>query len=189
MAKKKTTRKRVDWGSIETLYRLGSLSNYQIAEQYAADHQFTQTFKPTVSNTAINKKAKEKKWKKDLAKKVTKRIKEKLVLKDVLDENQNDEGKIDQAAEAGVNLIVRHREEIKALIEHENTLLKELRTATKKVLVGGELQDVKIDLKDRSTILKNITACRKERIALERQAHNIDDEDADKGIEQELMDL
>lgn len=183
MTKKKTSKKApkkkllVDWGSVHNLYKLGHLSLRAIAEQYKADHTNSQTFKKTVSAPAIIKEAKRLKWKKNLASKVQERTQEKLVNKLVNSVNQKtDEEIIEEASNATANVVVLHRKQIKALLEHEDALLKELKTGTKPMLVGEKIKKVKIDLKDRSIILKNITACRKERIILERQAHNISDD-------------
>lgn len=199
MIKQKPTRKRVDWDSIYPLYRIGNLSNYQITTQYAADHKNSQTYKPTVSEAMIRKHAKLKKWKKNLAKDVSQKVKEKLVRNQVRNANQKDckltdEEIIDQAAEAGANVVTRHREEIRALIRYEEDLLDELGGDPIKFHISNHMGKVKktklsLTLKERTTILKDLTICKAKRIALERQAHNIDDEDADKGIEQELMDL
>lgn len=169
-------RKYVDWDSIEPLYRQGHLSNYEICRQYAADHVNSQTWKITVAEAAIRKQAKAKGWEKDLAGKVRRQVKENVVRSQVRNANQNqkrsDQEIVDQAAEAGSNVVLRHQREITSLSEVEGNLLEELRNE----------KDDKTSLKDKSIILKNIAHVRAQRIALERQAHNLDD-DSNKGAE------
>lgn len=181
MAKKKPPGKKllVDWASVHNLYKLGYLSLRAIAEQYKSDHVNSQTFKRTVSAPAIIKEAKKFKWKKDLAGKVQARTKEKLVNRMVNVVNQKtDEQIIEEAAEATTNVVVLHREQIKALVKHENDLLKELAENPTKVHISsylGEVTETKLNLtvKERSATLKDLAHVRAQRIALERQAHGI----------------
>lgn len=165
-------RKYIDWDSIEPLYRAGSLSNCDICRQYEADHKNSQTWRLTVSEAAIRKHAKAKGWKKNLAQKVKEQVRENLVRSEVRDSNQSHQGQsdqeiIEQAAEAGSGVVLRHRKEINSLATVESKLLLELETLPK----AG-----KVTLKDKSIILKNITHVRAQRIVLERQAYNLDDE-------------
>jgi hypothetical protein len=167
MTKQKQKRKLVDWDSIEPLYRAGSLSIHKICDQYEADHINSGVWKTTVHHTAILKKAKQKNWTRNLAEQVKQRVKEKLVTNLVtIGDQKSDNDIVEQAAEVGTQIVLRHRKEIRDLLEHEQSLLQ-------------ELQESKEDtLKDKTIILKNIAAVRVQRIALERQAYNLGD---DKG--------
>ncbi|WP_022667905.1 hypothetical protein [Desulfospira joergensenii] len=180
-------RKLIDWDSIKPLYRLGTLSNYQICEQYEQDHKNSQTWKKTVTEAAIRKHAKIKKWKKNLAGKVKKEIQEKLVRTEVRTANQDnlsDDEIIENAAEAGSQVIFRHRKEIRCLIELENKFLLELGTDPTKLHFAtyqGDIFSEECDLtvSEKAATLKNLTEVRAKRIALERQAYNLDEEGAE----------
>lgn len=192
--KKKTKRKLIDWDSIEPLYKLGTLSNCQICLQYEADHVHTQTWKPTVTEAAIRKRAKAKGWLRNLADKVQKKVRENLVREQVRTSNQNgtpqnltDNQIIDQAAEIGSTVILRHRNEIKALLELEEAFLIELGATPQRgqfASYQGEISsvDVNLTVSEKAKTLKDLASVRAQRIALERQAFNIkDDTEADDG--------
>jgi len=175
-------RKFIDWDSIEPLYRAGFLSLFEICDQYHADHVHSQVWKITVTHAAIIKKAKEKKWSRNLADKVKERIKERLVTKSVTGCNQtiSDNDIIERAAEAGVSVIIRHQEEIKALLFLEDKFLIELGADPKKLHFAsyqGDLfsEEVGLTITEKSIALKNLTSVRAQRITLERQAHNLED--------------
>jgi len=87
---------------------------------------------------------------------------------------------IEQAAEAGSQVVLRHRKEILVLLQHENELLDELSDKPKKLYLStfqGTIleKEVGLTVTERSVTLKNIAAVRAQRIGLERQANNIDD--------------
>lgn len=168
-------RKPIDWDSIEPLYRAGILSNYEICKQYAEDHKHSQTYRTTVTEGAIRHRAKAKGWQKDIADKVQKQVKEKVVrsqLRNTEKSGVSDTEIIEEAAEAGSKVVLRHQKEIYALLEHENKLLAELE------------QDTGSPLRDKSIILKNLSAVRAKRIELERQAHNLDSDEKGTGDEE-----
>ncbi len=179
-------RKLIDWDSVEPLYRAGSLSLSGICAQYEADHINSQVWKTTVTHAAIIKKAKAKGWTRNLASKVKERVKEKLVTGLVTGCNQesklSDNDIIERAAEAGSQVVVRHRKEIKALLQHEDDLLKELTDGPTKLYLStfqGQIleKEVELTLKEKSATLKDLAAVRAQRIALEREAHDLDDPD------------
>ncbi len=184
-------RKRVNWDYIEPLYRTSSLSNYEICDQYAAVHQNSKTWKPTVSEPAVRKQAKKASWLKDLSDKVKKQVKEKLVRNEVRSAHQEkpltDEEIVEQVAEAGSKVVLRHRDEIKALLQYEDNLLGELTDEPTKTHISayqGNVTETELGLtvKEKSATLKDLAAVRAQRIALERQAHDLDDQDdASKG--------
>jgi len=178
MTKKKPKKRLfIDWDSIEPLYRAGTLSLHQICAQYKADHINSQVWKITLTHGAILKHGKAKGWTRDLAGKVQKRIKEKLVTGSVTSGNMSEEEIVERVSEDGKNVIVLHREQIADLTIHENLLLKELKLVAKKIKSVKPEDIVLSDLKTKSNILKNIAHVRAQRIALERQAHNIIDDD------------
>lgn len=187
----KIKRLLVDWDSVEPLFKLGTLSNYQICSQYAEDHKNSQVWKKTVSEKAIRNKAKAKEWQKNLAAKVQKTIKEKLIRshirtdKGFLTDNQI----IDQVAEIGTGVLLRHRTEIKALLELEEAFLIELGakpTRGQFASFKGDISSIDVDLTllEKVKVLKDLAAVRAQRIALERQAFNIkEDTEPDNGGE------
>lgn len=184
-------RKFIDWDSIEPLYRAGQLSLNGICAQYAEDHKNSQTWKKTITHGAIVKKAKAKGWSRNLAGKVKERVKEKLVTSlvtgcDKGKSGGSDEEIIERAAEAGSNVVLRHRVEINALLEHENALLQELIDRPKKLYMAnyqGKIisKEIELTIKERSATLKDLASVRAQRIALERQAHNLDDNPEGEG--------
>jgi len=190
---KRSKRKFVDWDSIEPLYRAGVLSLNGLCAQYMADYRNSQVWKTTVTHAAIIKRAKQKKWARDLAGKVQKRIKEKLVTGLVTTatgrprQKISDDEFVERAAEAGTKIVIRHQAEIKDLVTHEERLLLELETASKIFITqyqGGIVKEaVAMTVKERASTLKDLTAVRAQRIALERQAHNLDDKSSSDDIE------
>lgn len=198
MAKK---RLYIDWDSIEPLYRAGQLSLNEICAQYEADHKHSQKWKPTVTHAAILKQAKAKKWTRNLAKRVKERIREKAVTSLVTGCNQanssgiSDEEIIEKAAEVGSGVILRHRDEIKALLAIEDQLLSQIETAQKSYMANyqGQIisQEVELTVKEKSATLKDLADVRAKRIALERQAYNLDEDGAgtSKSFEDYLKEL
>ncbi|MCP3942581.1 MAG: hypothetical protein GY710_13990 [Desulfobacteraceae bacterium] len=193
---KKPKRKLIDWDTIEPLYKLGSLSNYQVCSQYAEDHKHSQTWKHNVSEAAIRKQAKLKGWQKNLADKVQKKVRENLVREQVRTANQTETGLtdneiIEKAAEVGSGVVLRHRAEIKALLELEEAFLIELGGKPQKgqfASFKGKISSVDVDLtvSEKAKTLKDLAGVRAQRIALERQAFNIkDDTEPDDGKQED----
>lgn len=190
MAKAPQKRKFVDWDSIEPLYRAGNLSLNDICRQYAADHAHSQVWKTEVKHNTISEYAKKKKWSKNLANKVKERIQEKLTTGLTTACRQagkggSDEDIIERASDTGANIVLRHRDEIFELQKHERRLLKELSETPKKLYLAnfqGKIieKEYAVTLNENSVTLKNLAAVRAQRIALERVAHNLDD-DSSKG--------
>lgn len=187
-------RKFIDWESIEPLYRAGNLSNCEICKQYAEDHKHSQTYRTTVTEGAIRHRAKIKGWQRNIADKVQKQVKENVLRSQLRITNQDVEGASDQeiiekVAEAGANVIIRHQKEIAALLEHEERLLEELANNAKKLYVAnfqGEIitKELSLTVKEKAATLKDLTTVRAQRVALERQAHNLDTDDKGTGEEE-----
>ena len=179
------TRKYIDWDGIEHLYRAGKLSLHKICAQYEADHINSQVWKITVTHAAILKKAKEKKWTRNLAGKVQKRIQERLVTSlvttgDKKTKGVSEEEQIERAAEAGSNVVLRHRDEIFELKRYEADFLKELSEKPTKLYLAnfqGQIiqQAVGLTVTEKSVTLKNLAFVRAQRIGLEREAHSLND--------------
>lgn len=194
--KKKTTAKRkfIDWDSVEPLYRAGSLSLNDICAQYEADHINSQVWKKTVHHTAIIKKAKAGKWTRNLAKKVLARVKEKLVTNSVTGCDQpgfSDNDIIENAAEAGSNIVIKHRKEINELLAHEAVLLQELINTPQKTHFSSYLGNVtptncNLTVSEKATTLKNLAGVRAQRIGLEREAYNLNDPDTDETTRKQM---
>jgi len=195
LAKAPVKRKFVDWDSIEPLYRNGAMSLNDICNQYAADHQNSTVWKTEVKHNTICEYAKRKKWAKNLATKVKERIQEKLTTGLTTSCRQagggSDEEIIERASDSGVNIVLRHRDEIFELQAHEQRLLKSLQDGPKKLYLAnyqGQIIEKEYDvtLNENSVTLKNLAAVRAQRIALERQAYSLggsgDDEDPLKGL-------
>lgn len=192
--------KRINHDYIEPLYRAGKLSNCEICRQYEEDHKGQKKWKPTVSESAIRKRAKEKGWEKNLASKVKQQVKENLVRHEVRDLHNShqvasDQEIIKKAAEVGSGVILRHRSEIKALLAIEDQLLSQIETAQKSYMANyqGQIisQEVELTVKEKSATLKDLADVRAKRIALERQAYNLDEDGAgtSKSFEDYLKEL
>jgi len=183
--KKMEKRKYIDWDSVEPLFKENIMTNCEICRQYEADHLNSQVWNRSVSESAIRKKSLEEGWEKNLADKVKKQIQENLVRDSVRSSHQTDNGMSDNdiishAAGSGARIIVRHRKEILELLEHENMLLAELKdkpTRTQTTIYQGKFKSKEIALTvfEKSTTLKNLAAVRAQRVALERQAHNLNE--------------
>ena len=177
-------RKLINWDYIEPLYRVGALSNYEIAAQYSEVHKDSGTWKTSVSEAVIRKQAKAKGWKKNLADRVKTRVRENLVRGKSTHAHMSDEEVVHQAAETGSNVVLRHREEITALITHEDKLLEDLGGAPQKIHVSsyqGDITETKLGLtvKEKAETLKALAQVRAQRIALEREAYNLDTPETD----------
>ncbi len=197
---KKKKRKLIDWDSVEPLFKLGTLSNYQICSQYAEDHKHSQVWKQEITEGSIRNRAKTKGWKKNIAGKVQKQIKEKVLRKSLRKDddlrnkkNLTDKEIIEEAAEIGSEVILRHRKEIKALLELEESFLIELGgTPTRGQFASfqGDISsiDVNLTVSEKAKTLKDLAAVRAQRIALERQAFNIkDDTEPDDGSGEDMV--
>lgn len=190
---KKTKRKLIDWDSVEPLFKLGTLSNYQICSQYAEDHRHSDVWKQNITEGSIRNRAKTQGWQKNIADKVQIQIKEKVLRKSLRNDDLRNKKKltdkeiIEEAAEVGSNVILRHRTEIKALLDLEESFLIELGgTPTRGQFASfkGGISSIDVDLtvSEKAKTLKDMAAVRAQRIALERQAFNIkDDTEPDDG--------
>jgi hypothetical protein len=129
---------------------------------------------------------------KNLAAKVQKGIKERLVRFGMRNTDQcapklSNKQIIEEAAEVDSGVILRHRKETKALLELEEAFLIELGgtpTRGQFASVQGDISSIEVDLTlpEKVKTLKDLSAVRAQRIALERQAFNIkEDAEPDNG--------
>lgn len=93
---------------------------------------------------------------------------------------------VDMAAERGADVVWSHRKDIQALRELEAQFLTELGNDPTKLHVfhhqGVPVEhETGIAVTERITALRNLTAARAQRIAIERQAYSLDEEQAGSG--------
>lgn len=167
-------RRKVDWESIEREYRAGSLSICEIARQNGVSHQ------------AISKKSKKEGWIRDLTAEVRKRVNQKLVADAVASCNgkaATDEEITEAAAKRGVEVVKLHRKHINNLRKLEESLINELQNNPKKLYLAqfqGKIiqKEVELTASERAMAANNLANVQHKRIALERQAYNLDDKGA-----------
>lgn len=175
-------RKKIDWEAIEREYRAGSLSVSEIAKQNGISHQ------------AIFQKAKKLGWKRDLSKDVRKRINQKLIADSVATCNASDEEIAEAAADRGARLVKLHRKDIANLQAEEQKILKELGDTPKKLWIGqyqGQVvkEEVGIPVTERASALQALAQVQHKRIALERQAYNLDEGNPGDPIEKIVLEF
>jgi hypothetical protein len=165
----KKKRNKIDWESIEKEYRAGQLSIREIARQHSC------------SDAAIHKKAKLKGWERDLTKRIQQRVSTKLVSEEVSDANanQNENEIIEEMANRNVAAIKLMRQDIENLRVIEQRYINELNGEPKKLWIGqykGEIveKEVSLTVTERAIAAANLANVQHKRIALERQARNID---------------
>jgi L-rhamnose mutarotase len=131
--KNNTAAKRIDWDSVEPLYRAGQLSNYEISRQYARDHVHSQVWRTTVTEAAIRKQAKLKKWQKNIADRVRLLAEERLVRETVRTDSDSSEitesELIERAAAKPVEIRLGQRRRVIDLMEVGELLRAQIRAA------------------------------------------------------------
>jgi hypothetical protein len=162
----KTT--KCDWETIEQEYRAGQLSIREIARQHGA----------TESN--IRRRAKAHGWERDLTEKVRKSVRSKVMRSEVRTPNASDKEIIEANAERGAQALLIMRKDIAALREVEQNLLDELNGEPTKLWIGqyqGQIveKEVGLTVAERAAAAANLAQVQHKRIALERQALNLDE--------------
>ena len=161
-AKKPEKRKLIDWDSVEPLYRAGQMSNYEIANQYEADHVNTQVWKPTVTETAIRGKAKKDGWSHDIAGRVHKLVQEKLVRTDVRIANQTDAEMIEAASDEPVRIAKGQRTRTQNALLLNDDMMGELRDQfDDEVKAFKKKKGSRPDLKDKARIFRELSTTMK----------------------------
>lgn len=158
-----------DWDMIEQEYRAGQLSISEIAARHGASQQ------------AVSIRAKRKGWTRNLAARVRKRVAEKLVVDvvGVVKDNATDSEIEEAAAERGAGIVRLHRKDIANLRRLEESLINELQDNPTKLYLaqyqGIIIQKtVSLTVSERAMAANNLANVQHKRIALERQAYNID---------------
>ena len=172
MAKRKT-----DWDSLHKEWRTGQLSNVLLGKKY------------NISEGAIRKKSKLKGWKKDLVDQYQKGVEEELVRESTKEssslapikseaETKEDRQIVKEAVGIAVDVVKRHRKDVKRLSRIKDTLTGKLEDAIKEEpdtngnlpsLIG--FQSYHESMFDVLSKLSGITS---NLIKVERQAFNID---------------
>lgn len=161
-----------DWEAIAREYRAGQVSVRAIGNLYG------------VSHTAIAKKAKAEGWSRDLACEVRSAVNNKLVSKEVANPNANADEIIEAAAARGVAIVENHRKDIAALRDAEAKLIAEIHGNPAKLYLAqyrGNIveKEVSLTASERASALQALASVQHKRIALERQAYNLDDAERD----------
>jgi hypothetical protein len=166
----------VDWEAIEREYRAGQLSLREIARQF------------DVSDTAIRKRAKADSWTRPLADKVREAVREKLVRADgshagSRPQRASDEEIVDGAADRGFAVVTSHRRDLEQLHGLKRIIATRLATH----LTGGEPDGPFLgDKESPGDLLEKLSRVTGRLIPLERQAHNLDEQDGG-GRDQEAV--
>lgn len=181
MARKKISkyRKKVDWAAIEPEWAAGQLSKSEIGRQH------------DVSVPAMNKHFdKEGLVYGSLSGSIRRKIEAKLIENPdkVKGQVQGAEPRaaVEKAAERGADVVRLQRKDIAVLKALEDKFLNELGDDPTKLYITqyqGEIVQAEtgIAVTERITALRNLTAARAQRIALERQAYSLDEERTDTG--------
>lgn len=183
--------RKIDWEAIEREYRVGTKSLREIGREYG------------VSDTAIRKRAKQFGWERDLTEKVNQQVRNALVRIAVRESNERtDEQKakaraserdtVEAAARERVDVIRTERNDINVLRELEQDFFKELRRENEMIpdllqLVeeetAGDANNQRrnamikaLSLPSRAQTLRDLAQVMHKRIALERQAFNLEDQ-------------
>lgn len=180
-------RKQIDWETIESEYRTGQFSDAELSRRHGC------------SRTAIQKKSQKLGWAKDLTQAVRQSANAKLIAVDAKVAGEvagcNAKSATDAAADRRVNVVLSHRQDINRLRDLEERFLSELIDNPTKLYITqyqGEIveKEVGIAVTDKCAALNNLANVQHKRIAMERQAFNIDDGAGNKpsGISDALPD-
>ena len=171
-AKKKTVRQsRFDWERIELDYRTGRYSNRELERLHG----------PT--EAMVRKKAKDNGWTRDLSEQIRQRVLEKTtaaVTREV-SRAETDRQYVEEAAEAGANIIRGHQ---RLLIQAKNIaetlmdrLTDQLKNKTMKIEVRGEVMEVDVNLDYAGKSLGHATQALERVVKMERQSYGLDADD------------
>lgn len=165
--------RKTDWNMIEREFRAGILSVRQIAKQAG------------ISESAVRKMAKEFGWMRDLTEQIRAEVRGKLVRSEnsahltAHQDSPTESEIIDVVSNRNTQLILLQREDIKALREHEERLLKELEDKPTKLYITqykGEVvqKTISMTVAEKASTLGTLTNVREKRISLERELHGIE---------------
>lgn len=164
------------WDTIRKEYRTGTYSDSELARRHGC------------SRRAIQKRVEREGWTKDLSEAVKQSLRAKLVKEDAKvasqvagrNANNEDESDIDRAAETRLAVVQLHRKDINSLRELEAKLIDEIfNNPTKLYLAqyqGTIIQKtVGLTAAEKAMAANNLANVQHKRIALERQAFNLND--------------
>lgn len=157
--------KQPDWEAIESAYRAGSLSIRTIADQNG------------ISDTAIRSKAKKNGWHRDLTERVRQTTNSKLVRTEVRTGGSHDQARtdadiIEEASDAAASVVLAHRVD-----------LAQWRGIAGKLCVALAEMDVTAENHDKFARSLNAGVDAQLKVIKgERQAYNLDTEEADKTV-------
>ena len=160
-----------DWEAIEKEYRAGLISIREISRQYGPAAQ------------TIIDRANRYGWTRDLSAAVRAAVKSKLADTDADTDSGNTDPTeiIEKAATRGVEVVLSHRKDIANLKALEQTLIEEIRDNPVKRYITqhrGEIveKDVPLSPSERAVACQALAQTQHKRIALERQAFNLNDD-------------
>ncbi|WP_347506189.1 hypothetical protein [Pseudomonas anguilliseptica] len=167
------TRQRYDWAAVERDYRTGQYSNRELSRLHGP------------SEAAIRKRAADGKWSRDLSEQIRQRVREKTTLavaREVV-KAETDAEIVEQAAEAGAEVIRGHQRMLRRAQDLTETLMDQLekQLADGKIRVqarGGEVVEIDIPLDYAGKTLGNATMSLERVVRLQRQAFELDAVDA-----------
>lgn len=165
---------RYDWAAVERDYRTGQYSNRELSRLHGP------------SEGAIRKRATDYSWQRDLSEQIRQRVREKTTLavtKEVA-RADSDELIIEQAAEAGAEVIRGHQRLLRKAKGLAETLMQRLEEQLEKgtmtvQLKGGEAAEIDVPLDYAGKTLGNATMALERVVKMERQSYGLDADDKD----------
>jgi hypothetical protein len=157
---RKIVKKRVDWDAMEPEYRAGVLSNMALADRYDC------------TESAVRDHAKKFGWTRNLADKVRESISENLLrgeLRDAATPRNKDDQVVHQAAAAGTQIVLRHRDSI----ARQQRIKERLEQELEKMTAPGEMKGL-TPLAAAVKISEALARTTSLLTGLERQAFNLD---------------
>lgn len=176
-------RPRYDWAAVERDYRTGQYSNRELSRLHGP------------SEAAIRARAKTQNWQKDLSEKIRQRVKEKTsraVAQEIV-QAETDEEIIEQAAEAGADIVRGHQKMLRRAKGLTETLMEQLeeqlsRGVLRVMSKAGEVAEIDVPLDYAGKTLSNATIAMERVVKLQRQAYGLD-VDAGAGTGKSLSEL
>ena len=176
------TKRKIDWEAITREYRAGQLSVSEIARKFDCRRE------------TISRKMAELKIARDLSGSVKKATASKVtkITSQVTGDNVTDEEIINAAAERSKDVILSHRKDINSLRELEAKLIDKIYNDPTKLYLAqyqGEIieKTVLLTASELAMAANNLANVQNKRIALERQAFNIDEGGDGEGLTIEVV--
>lgn len=163
---------RYDWAAVERDYRTGQYSNRELSRLHGP------------SEGAIRKRATDGSWQRDLSEQIRQRVREKTTLAVTREVSRadSDELIIEQAAEAGAEVIRGHQRLLRKAKGLAETLMQRLEEQMEKgtmtvQLKSGEAAEIDVPLDYAGKTLGNATMALERVVKMERQSYGLDAED------------